>query len=255
MSPEQKIGADIDTRSDLYSVGVVFFELLTGHKPTHSHTGNFADLRRELSAAVPQLPADFAYLQPMLDRLLATDPDDRFQTAAELLDAIDEMSGGTSRASGDRTVIRQSGTVAPAPSVKKSKTLVIAAVVVVVLASGGFSAWKFMPEPPPEVVPVDARTAEEIDGLLATANLFHEMQNLIDPPSSNSAELYRRVLEMQPGNPFAIEGLNQVLNEIIVVIEADIDSGEKAAARARIELALHYYPENKKLLRLLEDVS
>lgn len=255
MSPEQKIGADIDTRSDLYSVGVVFFELLTGHKPIHTHTGNFADLRRELSAAVPQLPAEHAQLQPLLDKLLATDPDDRFQTASELLDAIDDYTGGGSRSSGDRTVIRRAGgTASPSPA-KKSKVMVIAVITLVLLLAGGAGAWKFMPEPPPEVVPVDAKTAEEIDGLLATANLFHEMQNLIDPPSSNAAELYRRVLEKQPGNPFALEGLNQVLEELITEIKADLEGGQVTEAKHRIELALHYYPDNKKLLRLLEDAG
>ena len=93
MSPEQKLGADIDTRSDLYSVGVVFYELLTGHKPYQSRTGNYADLRKELDADVPELPAGLAYLQPVLDKLLAKNPDDRYQSAGELLGAIEQVSG------------------------------------------------------------------------------------------------------------------------------------------------------------------
>ena len=255
MSPEQKIGAAIDGRSDLYSLGVVFFEILAGHKPIHTSTGNFADLRRELSAAVPQLPAGMSDLQPLVDKLLATDPDDRFQTAAELLDVIDEMTGGRSSATGDRTVIRRAGGSAPVAAGQKTKVPIIAAVAVLLIAAGGVATWKFMPEPAAEVIPVDAKTAEEIDGLLATANLFHEMQNLIDPPSSNAAELYRRVLEMQPGNTYALEGLQQVLDELLVEVESDISNGDVVQARNRIELALHYYPDNKKLLQLQEEAG
>jgi len=86
-SPEQFLGRPVDARSDLYGLGVVFYEMLTGHKLFEALGA--ADLvYAHLHAPVPRLPAHLAGYQPVLDRLLAKDPQDRFQTARELFHLI-----------------------------------------------------------------------------------------------------------------------------------------------------------------------
>ncbi len=88
MSPEQCLGRPSDARSDLYSLGAVFYEMLTGKKIFDS--ANSADvISMHVSAPIPQLLGDYAIAQPLLDGLLAKAPDDRFQSAAELLTKID----------------------------------------------------------------------------------------------------------------------------------------------------------------------
>lgn len=255
MSPEQKLGADIDTRSDLYSVGVVFYELLTGHKPYQTRTGNYADLRKELDADVPQLPAPLAWLQPIVDKLLAKDPDDRYQSAGELLDAIKQVSGATTSALSDATVIQKAvlPSAQPALSGKLQKTgkkglIAVAATALIIVAT--VVTWKLLPEPAPEVTPVDEATAQMIDKLLETTEIFVEMGNLIDAGPSNAVNTYKRILAMQPGNPEATQGLESALEQILADIESSIDTGDKPAAQNLIQLSEYYFPDNKKLAGL-----
>lgn len=87
LSPEQGQGRPADARSDLYALGVVFHEMLTGRKP-FSGGDAMAVLDKHLNQATPQLAGDLAPYQELLARMLAKDPEERFQSAAELLSAI-----------------------------------------------------------------------------------------------------------------------------------------------------------------------
>jgi len=87
MSPEQGEGRPVDERSDLYSLGVIFFELLTGERPFQG--GSVFDiLARHERAPVPRLAGAAAHFQPIVDRLLAKRPAERFQSASDLLLAL-----------------------------------------------------------------------------------------------------------------------------------------------------------------------
>jgi tRNA A-37 threonylcarbamoyl transferase component Bud32 len=87
MSPEQGHAENIDGRSDLYSLGVMFYEMLTGHKP---YTGATAMevIYKHKRADLPEIAPQFADYREMLLRLLAKSPADRYQSAAALLEAI-----------------------------------------------------------------------------------------------------------------------------------------------------------------------
>ena len=84
MSPEQCEGKPVDGRSDLYSLGCMLHELLTGQRAYEAQS--LAELIfKHLTAPIPQLPDSMAACQPLLNRLMAKSADDRFNNALELL--------------------------------------------------------------------------------------------------------------------------------------------------------------------------
>ena len=83
MSPEQILGQPVDARTDLYSLGVILHQLLTGRTLYVARdTADLIDMH--VNAPVPQLPPHLAGFQDLLSRLVAKRPDDRFESARDL---------------------------------------------------------------------------------------------------------------------------------------------------------------------------
>ena len=85
MSPEQGHGNGVDLRSDLYSLGVIFYEMLTGLKPFVADSA-MGIIYKHAKAPIPLLPPRLSQYQSLINMLLAKKPDDRLQSAAEILE-------------------------------------------------------------------------------------------------------------------------------------------------------------------------
>lgn len=90
LSPEQALGQGVDARCDIYSLGVLAYELLTGRKPYHAGSAQEL-LRMHVHDPVPLLPPEHAHLQAVMESMMAKDREQRYPSAKTLLDDLAQL--------------------------------------------------------------------------------------------------------------------------------------------------------------------
>jgi formylglycine-generating enzyme required for sulfatase activity/tRNA A-37 threonylcarbamoyl transferase component Bud32 len=147
VSPEQGRGDAVDQRSDLYSLGIVYYELLTGQKPFDGSTANA--LIYQHNYAEPKLPRDInpevpeAY-QAVVLKLMQKDPINRYQDASELLNDLERVRAGSAPMT---ALLGAFGTGADEAmkrlGIKKQRLapLIAAGLILILGGGGGFWYW------------------------------------------------------------------------------------------------------------------
>lgn len=133
MSPEQIEGEIGDGRADLYSLGIVLFEMLTGRPPFDAEDP-FALIAKHLTEPVPRLPEAFSLYQPLIDKTLAKGADERFSSAREMVVALDSYIEPKTVREARTDAMRAAGKPAP---VRAAETQTLAAQTVVQPAASG----------------------------------------------------------------------------------------------------------------------
>jgi serine/threonine-protein kinase PpkA len=117
MSPEQARGAEVDHRSDIYSLGVLCYEALAGQPPYDGEDG-FAVAFAHVHDPVPALPEEVARWQPLIDRAMAKDPAKRYPDCAAFIEGLRAVAPEEFGALGPialSTATRKISTPPPAP--------------------------------------------------------------------------------------------------------------------------------------------
>lgn len=185
MSPEQARGQQVDGRADLYALGVVLYEILTGKLP-YSGSDSLSTALAHLTEPLPELPIEQGRYQGILRKLLAKDPADRFPNADALIAALDGLNASVPVNDNQATQVRPVDlsalsaavqaepvsvtpaldTAVPHPTVaelrvpdpaanrddgpRKPWMVLFALALFVVVVTGGVGYWFLRPDAPPQ---------------------------------------------------------------------------------------------------------
>jgi serine/threonine-protein kinase PpkA len=263
MSPEQASAKPVTSKSDQYSLGVMLFEMLTGSVP---YTGDdqVAVAIQHIQAPVPTLPDEFKAFQPIIDRMMAKDPADRFADGKECVAALDQFISPA-------TVLRTE--VMAAPSTQRNRTVMTIAgsALAAALAVGigtflwmkgdststleSLSALEAISPPAATKVELDAETQAVVSDLIATAESHFEIGRLTEPPGGNAFEAFRQALDMDPGNKRAQTGLTRIADTYEGLARESLQSGELDEGTTIIEQGLKVMPNHKGLTQLQQQIA
>ena len=137
MSPEQAQAKDLDARSDIFTVGLILYELLIGIMPYHADSAIASLLKRTQQRAIPASDIDKNFpgaLSNIVSKCLERDPEFRYQSADELLNDLWAWQGKSGRVSASSTQLRMN-------RLRELRWLQVAAVLVLAGALVGGSVW------------------------------------------------------------------------------------------------------------------
>jgi len=298
VSPEQADGKRVDGRSDIYSLGCIFYEMLTGYKPYHSNSVIDIVIQHKTSP-VPILPEKFLIYQSLLDRMMAKNIDDRFANADEMLKSVEKLlaienTGNDLIPDFDITGNTQQKDNSKNTK-KKSNAILIS---LLILSAIFFFGLQF--------IEIKLKTSNNIDQIstnsvlptTTTTNLAEQTLDIIQtstntveskteeleandvnkpakpnseqvtralawlgkqsldeykltyPPKDNAYYYYSRLLEIQPDNRSAYEGILSIAERYVILAERSLAHNEIDKTKTYIDIGLQIDPKNKSLLSL-----
>ncbi|MCK0165678.1 serine/threonine-protein kinase [Marinobacter sp. S6332] len=281
MSPEQCSGQVMDSRSDLFSIAVVLYELLTGEKAFSANSVHATMMK--LVQSNPEPPSVFnpslpKSLDAVMAKALAKSPDDRFQSAAEFARALEPFKQGSKNASQGSEVASGEETLLvtqPELSGKDPKLYakgkgrpsmaLLSGVVAALLLTGGIGFYtlsgKDEAEPAqlenvqPFANDVSPATQEKVEKLLRVANMHESANRLIFPSGSSAYYVYNTVFELDPGNPRARAGLRKMEDKLEKQAQSYYRQKDFKTLNAHLKAGLDAFPDNAQFRALRDELD
>ena len=273
MSPEQVSGSAVDGRSDLYSLGVMLYELLTGYRPIEGESMMATGLQH-LTVDPRPLPENISALQPCMDRLLAKQPDERFDGANQVAEAfndaltsmrVDETTQLNTLHAGikpERVALDTLLTAArPVTRPQRGRWALGAAAVTLIGAVFVAFDQDFFgaDEPEPEIQtasspPITPPGPSPTDQALRRADEAFRLDRWFGNDETDAVPVYRQVLELDPGNELAAQRLQAMLETSVARAQQMIEQGSLDAAALRIDQIAEAWPANAEVSSLRESL-
>lgn len=239
MSPEQSRGEDVDGRADLYSLGVLTFELLTGELPFRASDALTLALMHAQSP-VPRLPPALSHWQRFIDLAMAKDPRRRFRNAHAMQRALDALAARSLSGFNLRRIWLQ----ARARPLRSPPVLLLAGLGLSLLMMTLLRDWQQSEALPasaesgPVLVPMlDEGALEAIQRRMDEAALQLARGELVTPAGGNAAESYLAVLQADSTREEARAGLDAVFDGLSQRAVAALAAGRDEEALQRVEEA------------------
>ena len=287
MSPEQASDQPLDGRSDQYSLGVMFYEMLSGHPPFEGSSPLTVAVAH-IQTPPPPLPAQFAQLQPVMDRLLAKVPDRRYpdlrefqkdlkrllagspallariqsdpnQSASQQLRAIGFTDSGNTQQPRVPDLLRANSgghaTVAidtqqrtqPGAPTPPKKRGLLLALAATVMVALIAVGGWYIFGREKQLDPT--LRALVADTLSASDRLAAEGK-LVTPPGDNAYEKLQTVLQVAPNLPEALERVKEIQKKLRDKAAAELAAGHFDEAQALVGQALAVNPDDLNTLAL-----
>lgn len=281
MSPEQCSGQVMDSRSDLFSIAVVLYELLTGEKAFSANSVHATMMK--LVQSNPEPPSVFnpslpKSLDAVMAKALAKSPDDRFQSAAEFARALEPFKQGSNRAVQVGPVASSEETLlVPQPELsakdkkphekakRRPSMALLIGIAAALLLTGGIGFYtlseKDNVEPArlenvkPFATDLSPATQEKVEKLLRVANMHESANRLIFPSGSSAYYVYNTVFELDPGNPRARAGLLKMEDKLEKQAQAYYRQKDFKTLNAHLKAGLEAFPDNAQFRALRDELD
>ncbi|MFK7891504.1 MAG: serine/threonine-protein kinase [Granulosicoccus sp.] len=205
MSPEQCRGDEaIDCRSDLYSLGVVLFESLA-LEPPYQCTDQLALMNKHLSAPIPKLPNTYDSIQPVIEKLMAKCPSDRYQSAQQLIQELQQLQ--------DIPLSDPPLQLQSSLQENKSKHVVGWGIAGLLLMGSTIGALLFQQqhlEPFQECGVLSQEQTTSRDVFLELASVYESVGRTDYPPGANALHAFSEAVKIDSCNEFAVAAVKRL---------------------------------------------